>query len=132
MKNTLYILVFCSFLTSQAQEKKAGQLILSTETADASSKKIIETKFEVQGVCGMCEKRIEEAALRTKGVKVADWDKESKVLKVVFNSQKTSLEAIHANIAEKGHSTELVTAEKEVYKKLPDCCQYADGAECKH
>ena len=42
-------------------------------------------KFKVKGNCGMCEKRIEKAALSVDGVSKADWDKETKKLAVVFD-----------------------------------------------
>ena len=43
-------------------------------------------KFEVKGNCGMCEKRIEKAALSVDGVLAADWDKETKMIDVKFDS----------------------------------------------
>ncbi len=36
-----------------------------------------EATFWVDGVCGMCEKRIESALLNTPGVKFADWSRET-------------------------------------------------------
>ena len=62
---------------------------------------ISQTKSEVifvDGVCGMCEKRIESNCLATKGVKLADWNKESKMLKVIYNEKKISLDEIHKKI----------------------------------
>ena len=56
---------------------------------------ISQTKSEVifvDGVCGMCEKRIESNCLATKGIKLADWNKENRMLKVIFNEKKISLE----------------------------------------
>lgn len=85
-------------------------------------------EFEVKGVCDMCRVRIENAAL-LKGVKYAKWDKESKKVKVYFNSKKTSEKAIHEAIAQKGHDTSKVKAKDEAYAKLPDCCKYRDGVK---
>ena len=75
----------------------------------------------------MCEKRIENAAL-IKGVKLAEWNKETQILKVVFKADKVSVEKIHKAVADSGHSTDKMDADKEVYNKLPACCQYDDGA----
>ena len=131
MKRIIYLLVFCSFLTSQAQEKKIPELVLTPATQEKASK-VVEESFEVKGVCGMCKERIEAAALRTKGVKLANWDKNSGILQVTFSQKKTSLEEIQANIAKKGHATAHVKADPEAYKKLPECCQYSEDGIDKH
>ncbi|MBL4709323.1 MAG: heavy-metal-associated domain-containing protein [Flavobacteriales bacterium] len=118
MKNLiiLAIAVF-SFTASFAQKKDSP---------------IKECTFKVGGVCGDCEKRIESAALRTKGVKLADWDRKSKDLKVVYNSKKVSEEEIQKSIAMSGHETPIVPSDSVSYSKLPACCRYKDGAKCKH
>jgi len=90
---------------------------------------ISQTKSEVifvDGVCGMCEKRIESNCLATKGIKLADWNKENRMLKVIFNEKKISLEQIHKKIASIGHDTKLETAPDEAYNKLYMCCKYRD------
>ena len=81
-------------------------------------------KFKVAGNCGMCETRIEKAAKSLEGVSAADWDKETKMIKVTFDADKTDLHAIHKAIAKVGHDTEKCSAANEVYDKLPGCCKY--------
>ena len=80
----------------------------------------------VDGVCGMCEKRIESNCLATKGIKMADWNKENRMLKVIFNEKKISLDEIHKKVASIGHDTKLETATEEAYNKLDMCCKYRD------
>ena len=90
---------------------------------------ISQTKSEVifvDGVCGMCEKRIESNCLATKGIKLADWNKDNRMLKVIFNEKKISLEQIHKKIASIGHDTKLETASDEAYNNLDMCCKYRD------
>ena len=82
--------------------------------------------FFVDGVCGMCEKRIESNCLATKGIKMADWNKENRMLKVIFNEKKISLEQIHKKVASIGHDTKLEMATEEAYNKLDMCCKYRD------
>ena len=41
--------------------------------------------LEVDGVCMMCKMRIEKAALKTKGVKSANWNIETHVLTLFYN-----------------------------------------------
>lgn len=91
------------------------------------SSKVKTESFEVDGVCGMCKDRIENAAL-IKGVKLATWDKDTQMLKVVYKPEKVSIEDIHKAVAESGHETKKVKANMEAYNKLPDCCKYKDGA----
>jgi len=116
MKN-LVIILFSVFAFSavQGQEKKGG---------------VKETTFKVNGVCGDCKDRIESAALRTKGVKTASWDKESHDLVVVYNSKKVEEETIQQAVASFGHDTPLVQADSSTYNQLPACCRYKDGAKC--
>jgi len=117
MKNTLLligIVVISLFgINSQAQEK---------------TKKVETTEFKVWGVCGMCKDRIENAAL-IKGVKLAEWNKQTQMLKIVYTPSKVTLDDIHKAVAEAGHDTEKEKASDEVYKKLPKCCAYRDGVE---
>ena len=80
----------------------------------------------VDGVCGMCEKRIESNCLAIKGIKMADWNKENRMLKVIFNEKKISLAEIHKKVASIGHDTKLETASDEAYNKLDMCCKYRD------
>ena len=82
--------------------------------------------FFVDGVCGMCEKRIESNCLATKGIKMAEWNKENRMLKVIFNEKKISLEQIHKKVASIGHDTKLEMATEEAYNKLDMCCKYRD------
>ncbi len=81
-------------------------------------------KFEVKGNCGMCEKRIEKAALSIDGVLAADWDKETKMIDVKFDSDKVTIHKVHMAIAKAGHDTKLHKANNDVYDKLPGCCKY--------
>lgn len=90
--------------------------------------KIDTAEFKVQGVCNMCKARIENAAL-VKGVKFAEWNKETNMLKVVYVNNKTNEENIHKAVADHGHDTEKVKASNEAYQKLPDCCAYRDGVK---
>ena len=85
-----------------------------------------EVAFEVSGVCGMCEERI-ESALDVKGIVMADWDLETKQLQVVFNPSKISEDDIHALLNAVGHDTEKSQATQEQYDGLHGCCKYRDG-----
>ena len=55
----------------------------------ANAQKKAEISFEVSGVCGMCENRI-EGSLDVSGIIMADWDVETKDLKVAYKTKKIS------------------------------------------
>jgi len=117
MKSLIKTIIFSIFLIT---------LFLPAEVYPvAGDVKTVE--FKVEGVCGMCKDRIENGAL-IKGVKKAEWDKETEMLTVIYNPDKVELMDIHKAIAELGHSTDKVKAEEKAYNKLPACCQYDDGA----
>ncbi|MEM7103717.1 MAG: heavy-metal-associated domain-containing protein [Bacteroidota bacterium] len=104
-------------------------LAFAFSTSAQESPKLIETaEFRVEGVCNMCTKRIENAAL-VKGVKLAEWDKKTKILKVIFNNKKTDLKTIHKAVADAGHQTSDLPPSLKAYEKLPGCCAYLDGVE---
>lgn len=84
---------------------------------------VSEDTISVQGNCGMCKKRIEDAAYG-KGVKFAEWDNNTNLLVISYRSDKTTLEEIEKRIASKGHTTEHITAKREDYDSLPGCCKY--------
>jgi len=105
-------------------------LVIGFNAANAQEKlpKIRTVEFKVDGVCEMCKNRIQSSAL-IKGVKLAQWNKESKQLKVIYSTKNATEEAIHKAIAEAGHDTEKMKAKDENYNALPGCCLYRDGLE---
>ncbi len=84
----------------------------------------IETFIVKGGDCDECKMHIEKSALLVYGVSIADWDKESKKLQVVFDDSKTNVDAIQKAIAEKGNDTPNHKAGDEAYDRLPQCCKY--------
>jgi len=80
--------------------------------------------FTVYGNCGMCEKTIESSLEGVEGVTLADWDKETDEMKVSFNSDVITLDAIKQKIADVGYDSDTHRAKEEVYNSLPGCCQY--------
>jgi copper chaperone CopZ len=110
----VFIAIICSSLIVFAQQDKD----IATE------------KYKVDGNCNMCKKRIENAA-HIKGVKRAEWDKETQQLTVVYKSSKTSSQDILSAIAKAGHSSEKVQATETDYENLPECCHYKTNT-CNH
>ncbi len=103
-------------------------LFFSCAAQKAPNSKFITTSFAVEGVCGMCEKRI-ESTLDIVGVASADWVNETSILTVVFNPKKISEDEMHKLLSDAGHRTSKMKKNEEAYKTLPACCKYDDGKE---
>jgi cation transport ATPase len=99
----------------------------STQGQEVKKEKNAKVAFEVNGICGMCKKRIETAALKTKGIKFAIWDVKTHQLNVILNEQKTSLTTLKTNIAAAGHDIKDFVATEEAYASVHPCCKYRDN-----
>ncbi|MDX2191348.1 MAG: heavy-metal-associated domain-containing protein [Bacteroidota bacterium] len=99
-------------------------LALLISISSFSQTKETETiKFKVYGNCEMCKKTI-EGSLDTKGVKSANWNKETKIIEIVYLPAKINQDKLHELIASSGYDTELKKADDAAYNALPECCQY--------
>lgn len=101
-------------------------LILFGGSTTVLAQRKVEITFQTDGVCGMCEKRIETALIDTKGVWTADWDLETHATYVVYNPKKVSEMDLHHAVAAVGHDTPVVKATDEDYAKVHACCKYRD------
>ena len=88
-----------------------------------------EVSFAVNGVCGMCEARIEKA-YDLPGILNADWDLETKKLRVAYKVKEYTVEELHEVAARAGHDTDIAKATDEEYMGLHGCCKYREGAVC--
>jgi copper chaperone CopZ len=82
----------------------------------------IET-VKIYGNCGMCETTIETAGNVKKVAKV-DWDKDTKIAIITYDSTKTNQDEILKRIALAGYDSDKFLAPDDVYSKLHGCCQY--------
>jgi copper chaperone CopZ len=98
-----------------------GMFLLGASSVFAQTKT---EKFEVKGNCGICKARIEKAAKSVDGVISANWEQETKMLTVKFDTQKTDVHKIQMAIAKVGHDTPMHKAPDDVYNSLPGCCHY--------
>jgi copper chaperone CopZ len=107
ISNILVALIMSlSFTACQAQIKNA-----KTET------------LKIYGNCGMCKSTIEKAG-NIKKVSSVEWNKETKMATITYNSKKTSQEEILKRIALAGYDSDNFLAPDNAYSKLPGCCQY--------
>jgi len=113
-KITLIFSLFLICFSTQAQSKK--------EKKNKNAKVVV----EVDGICGMCKKRIETAALKSKGVKFASWNVKTHQLSLILDERKTTLKTIQKNIAAVGHDSKAIKATEEAYNTVHPCCKYRD------
>jgi copper chaperone CopZ len=78
---------------------------------------------KIYGNCGMCETTIETAGNIKKVAKV-DWDKDTKMTVITYDSTKTNQDEILKRIALVGYDSDKFLAPDDVYNKLHGCCQY--------
>ena len=78
---------------------------------------------KIYGNCGMCKETIEEAAYKKKEA-MAEWNIDSKMAIITFDSTKTNLDAILKRIAQAGYDSDEYTAPNTSYEKLHECCKY--------
>lgn len=79
--------------------------------------------FKVWGNCDKCKKTI-EAAASSDGVIEKNWDVDSKLMTVKFDTTKININTIEQLIAKAGYDNDLYYGDDYAYGKLEDCCQY--------
>ena len=94
-------------------------------TVGAQNKSIDTASFTVDGICGMCEERIENAAY-IKGVKQVDWNKDEQKLTVIYKPKKVTIQEVAQSVADAGHDNEYVKASDKAYSLVHNCCKYRE------
>lgn len=105
-KITATIMLLFSFSSCFTQMKNA-----KTETV------------KIYGNCGMCETNIEKAGNLKKTAKV-DWNVNTKMATITYDSVKTNLDEILKRIALAGYDSDRFLAPDDVYNNLHGCCKY--------
>ena len=109
MKKNLMLFVFlCVSIITFADKPK-------TETV----------KIKTSAICEQCKETIEKKLAFTKGVMESnvDVDSKDKIVTVIFNPKKTTVDKIRKSIAEVGYDADEVLAMPAGYEKLAECCK---------
>ncbi len=101
----------------------AATLLLTFTACEAQIKNEKTESVKIYGNCGMCEKTIEKAGNLSKITKV-DWNTDTKMATLTYDSQKTNQDEILKRIALAGYDSDKFLAPNDTYSKLPKCCQY--------
>ena len=98
-------------------------VLLSFTSCNAQIKNAKTETVKIYGNCGMCEKTIEKAGNLKKIAKV-DWNVDTKMATITYDSKVTNQDAILKRIALSGYDSDKFLAPDNAYSKLPGCCQY--------
>ena len=98
-------------------------ILLSFTSCNAQIKNAKTETVKIYGNCDMCEKTIEKAGNLKKMAKV-DWNVDTKMATLTYDSKKTNQDAILKRIALSGYDSDKFLAPDNAYSKLPGCCQY--------
>jgi hypothetical protein len=105
-KGLLTIIVSLTFVLCNAQIKNEKKEIV-----------------KIYGNCGMCKSTIEKTA-NVKNHVLINWNKETKMASISYDSLKTSKDEILKRIALAGYDSDTFLAPNDTYSSLPGCCQY--------
>lgn len=103
-------------------------LLLSVAFTNAQIKNAKTETVKIFGNCGMCETTIEKAGSLNKLASV-DWDKDTKMAAITYDSAKTNPDEILKRIALAGYDSEKFLAPTDAFNTLPGCCQYEREAK---
>lgn len=112
------IAVFLSIVIGSCGTK-SEETVSKTEVSNG----IATSTFKVWGNCEMCKETI-EGSLKEEGILKSDWNVDTKIMTVEFDTAKISLDQIQKNIAIVGYDDEKYKADDKTYSSLPECCQY--------
>lgn len=116
---TLVIAFIVLAIGACKNETKSHETMNKTETVKGTAT----SAFKVWGNCEMCKETI-ETSLKVDGISKADWNVETKIITVTYDSNKINLDQIQKNIASVGYDNEKYKGDDKAYKELAECCQY--------
>jgi len=123
MKTTkFFILALTAIVIISCTTKKTETENASATTTEVSNGLVTST-FKIWGNCEMCKETI-EGSLKVAGISKADWNVDSKIMTVAYDSSKITLDQIQKNIAAVGYDTEKYKGDDQAYHELAECCQY--------
>lgn len=121
MKINKFIAIAFTILTIGACGSKtdSGSTVSTTEIVNG----VATSTFKVWGNCEMCKETI-EGSLKAEGISKADWNVDTKIITIEFDTAKISLDQIQKNISIVGYDNENYKGDDRAYSGLPECCQY--------
>lgn len=98
-------------------------VLLSAVNSFAQIKNAKTETIKISGNCEMCKATIEQAG-NVKNVSIVEWNEDTKMAILNYDSKKTNQDEILKRIALAGYDSPKFLAPNDIYAKLPECCQY--------
>lgn len=98
--------------------------VLFSDCTGGLPENAVNSEFKVWGNCGMCKKTIESSLEGAPGIVSASWDKDTKMMSLVFDTTQTNVTNVQKLIASSGYDTEMFTGDNQAYSDLHECCKY--------
>lgn len=98
-------------------------ILLSSTISFAQIKNATTATVKINGTCEMCKANIEKAG-SDKKLTTVNWDENTKLASITYDSKQTNQQEILKRIALAGYDNEAFRAPDDLYAKLPECCQY--------
>lgn len=103
--------------------------LLATFTACRTPLKNVKTEsVKIYGNCNICKKTIEAAGYDKKDSRI-EWNTDTKMAVLTYDSIHTNADAILKKIALAGYDSDKYLAPDEAYAMLAKCCQYERAAK---
>jgi mercuric ion binding protein len=118
LKNAFISFAVFTLLTSCNNNK--NELAVKTEKVTGS---VLKSTFKVWGNCETCKENI-EGSLKKDGITTADWNTETKIMQVSYDTSKINLDAIEKSIASVGYDNVKYKGDDNAYANLAPCCKY--------
>ena len=97
--------------------------LLSATVSQAQIKNAKTETVKVYGNCGMCKTTIEKAGSKKKLYKT-EWNEETKMATITYDSKKSGSDQVLKSIALSGYDNVNYLAPDDAYNKLHGCCKY--------
>ena len=98
-------------------------LLIAGNSFSQKTPSVAEIDILTSAECGTCKKILEEKLNYTRGVRFAELDVQTKVLKVSYSTKKIDPNTIRKVISETGYDADEVSANPSSQQQLPKCCQ---------
>ena len=98
-------------------------IVVSTTSGFAQIKNPKTETVKIFGNCDICKTSIEKAG-SLKNVAIVNWNKDSKMAEITFDSKKTNRNEILKRIALAGYDSDEYLAPDSAYAQLAECCRY--------
>ncbi len=92
-------------------------------SCDAPTTSVKTETFKVWGNCEKCKRTIEKSC-KVEGVLESNWNENSKLMIVKFDTTLINLDIIQQSIAKVGYDNDGYYGDDYAYNKLDSCCLY--------